>query len=286
MEHFGRKRAANLNLELAVWQHGMMIKNGVGTEADLRREFKVFRIGCEKNYRMCQFELAFLLFEGRDEIEKDIKKSFSLHFAAVQNGFNKSYFEIGYQFYLMTQTDVEKAPLMIRYLKRASDQNCSDASVLLGNFYKEGQYVEKDEKKCASYYKKAADNDNTQGLVLFGQCLKDGFGIKREIYGAAYCYQKAADFGSKIGQYNFAKLIYCNQDVFNNQLTKAIKYFKMAAEQGAAPSLFYLAKIYINGDGDIGQDLSKGKVYLLEYFEKVPEDKMFSGSDELYHKIQ
>lgn len=92
--------------------------------------------------------------------------------------------------------------------------------------------------------------------------------------------------GSKVGQHNFAKIIYDNQESIGLDLDMAAKYFKMAADNGIPQSMFYYAKILIKGEGNVGRNLNEGKIYLMRYLEKTTEDNRLPGSDELYHEVQ
>jgi TPR repeat protein len=65
----------------------------------------------------------------------------------------------------------------------------------------------------------------------------------------------AADQGYAPAQFNLAEMYYCGEGNLPKDLIEAVHLFKLAADQGYAPAQFNLGRMYYYGEGNLPKDL-------------------------------
>src|SRR6266540_539253 len=104
-----------------------------------------------------------------------------------------------------------------------------NAQFQLGECYRLGKGIEKDEIKAFESYKKPAENGNEFAQYHLGQCYKFGIGIKKDETKAFEYLKKSAEKG-----HNMARIVLCylymNGEGTEKDLDKAIYWFNKATE--------------------------------------------------------
>jgi TPR repeat protein len=167
---------------------------------------------------------------------------------AAKQGHADAQYQLGL---LLEDCDDKKAPKneeAFMWMKRAADQDHSGACYWLGNFYRDGTWVNIDEQKAFEYYSKAADLGNADGLERLGGFYANGI-VVTEDSGAAFRYfQRAAELGNPKGQCQLG-LCYlagrgCRQD------TEVAFHWITAAASTGHPAVVLLLK-------QVGLDIGK-----------------------------
>ena len=79
--------------------------------------------------------------------------------------------------------------------KKAAEQGNSYAQNLLGTYYKEGCFVNKNYIEAIDWYMRAAEQDNPQAQFNLGECYEYGYGVMANRDKAREWYEKAAEKG-------------------------------------------------------------------------------------------
>lgn len=149
----------------------------------------------------------------------------------------------------VVKIDNEKA---VRYFKMASNMGSLTGSELYGGMLIDGKGVSKNEKEGLRLVKFACDRGNSQGMVGYGYSLYYGdCGIESDKKKANYYFKMAADAGNHWGMNNYAADLQFGEGIEKN-VNEAIRYYKMAIEEGNILASKTLGKIICNGDPDIG----------------------------------
>jgi len=90
--------------------------------------------------------------------------------------------------------------------------------------------------------------------------IDNGYGVPQDKAEAAKWYRMAAEQGAADAQYNLG-VMYDNGYGVPQDYAEAAKWFRMAAEQGVADAQFNLGVMYANGDG-VPQDYVKAYMWL------------------------
>lgn len=101
----------------------------------------------------------------------------------------------------------------ILFAKTQAEAGNSDAQVLYGGMFYEGQYVEQSYAEALKWYTKAAEQENVNAMDGLGYCYYYGRSVPIDYEKAFYWYKKAADAGDlnstyKVGDmYRYGKAV-------------------------------------------------------------------------------
>ncbi|KAF8940943.1 hypothetical protein BGZ47_007561 [Haplosporangium gracile] len=128
----------------------------------------------------------------------------------------------------------------------------SNAQVILGRKYQEGDGIEQDYQAAMSLFLKAAEQGNIKGLRWVGYMYAEGLGVLQDFTMASKLYRRAAEHGDSTAQLNLGKL-YDNGEGVQQDFAKAMEWFVKAAQQENTSAYCSIAYMYHNGRG-VAQD--------------------------------
>jgi uncharacterized protein len=82
----------------------------------------------------------------------------------------------------------------VKWVRKAADQDFTDAQFALGLLYDQGQGVTQDYAAAVNWYRKAADQGNAEGEALLGGMYYLGHGVPQD-YVAAHMWSNLAAAG-------------------------------------------------------------------------------------------
>lgn len=132
----------------------------------------------------------------------------------------------------------------------------------LGQCYRWGYGVDKNNDKAEEWYKKAADKNDVKAIYDLG-CIYLNFKDyeQRNPQKALEIYLKGAELGDTLGLFGAGV---CYELMKNNRV--AFEYYKKAADKGHVQSLYYLGIFYSHG-----RSVKKDKEKAAEIFLKAAE---------------
>lgn len=163
-------------------------------------------------------------------------------YKAIVEG-DESFTEKGEAWYMMGQAYKQLADFKKAFtcFKKASAHDYSEAFVMVGDAYLDGQGVEKNTAKARLWYKKGADMGEITATLKLADCCKNGIGGKVDYSKAMEQYLHLAErtgrfwnrYADGIGtaQYEIGNM-YLNGLGVSVDLKKAARYFKLAAKKG------------------------------------------------------
>jgi TPR repeat protein len=135
----------------------------------------------------------------------------------------------------------------------------------------------------AELYRKAAEQGNAKAQFALGNCYKDGKGVKKDEAKALEWWTKAAEQGLREAQYNVGLCNYngyFNGSVMYEDVPAAVKWWKKAAAQGDELAQYMLGVCYTSGY-IIGKDTRLAR----EYFRKAAAQGNAKAKKELSKRI-
>ncbi len=135
--------------------------------------------------------------------------------------------------------------------------------VMVGNFYKNGFGIDKNENKAFEWYMKASEKGDINGHYEVGYCYNHGYGIEKNHEKSFEFYQLAANSELNIA---LKKLADFYQYIEENKF-KAFELYKKSAENGFIPSQYELANCYKDGKG-----IQQNKNETLKWFKLYQEN--------------
>jgi TPR repeat protein len=215
------------------------------------------------------YQTALNFLSGSNGVEKDHIKGMTSLSQVAEQGNAKAQALLG----LFNQTEGDSREA-VKWFIKAAEQGNVDAQVFLAMNYLSGEGITKDESEAAKWLQKAAEQGNAVAQYILGTKYYDGEGVSKDTI-EALKYLKAAlqqgpeafsifeDVGvfvpdlSSFLPYELvsskAQLIlggiYYNGEGVPRARGEAVKWFRMAAEQGDAQAQFNLGAAYYNGEG-------------------------------------
>ena len=175
----------------------------------------------------------------------------------VSSNVGQADFEKGERFYY-DETNHQEA---VRWYRKAADQGHIEAQLALGQCYRSGFGVEKDENEAIRWFsnaveqcRQAADQGNAEAQLFLGKCYMEGWGVKEDKKEAVRWYRKAADQGFARAQYELGFCYNIGENQYYGYGVKkddkeAARWYRKAADQGYAKAQYALGKFYAGGFG-------------------------------------
>lgn len=228
--------------------------SGDGTKKDVIKAVDYYKKAIEKGNTKAYVSLAEIYTEGADGIAKDLNKATEYYQLAAINGDDKALYILAKAAY--EEQNYDKA------LKLLENTENADGQFLLGEMYRQGLGVEKNQYLAAEWYEKAAEQRKEDAYFYVGYAYQNGYLGKRYEYinskivnyynynKAIEWYEKAAKNGSVAAQNNLANIYNGDgENNYNKNITKALNWYQKAADQGLDKAQYRLGLLYRNGEG-------------------------------------
>jgi TPR repeat protein len=147
---------------------------------------------------------------------------------------------------------------------RAAEQGDANAQFEIGNMYRFGVIVEKDDKKSLEWIQKAAKQGHIKAQSELGRMYL----YEQNKMKAVEWLQKTAEQGDVDAQFKFGSMYEEGQGVEQNYI-KAVEWFLKAAEQDSSDAQFRLGLIYQEGRDGIERDDKKA----AEWYRRAAEQR-------------
>ncbi len=119
-------------------------------------------------------------------------------------------------------------------LQLANDGD-AEAQNIMGNYYSNGYFVDKDKKQAFEWYTKSAEQGYASAQYNLGCCYELGQGVAQDYAKAVEWYTKSAEQGDARAQYNLGYCYEFGHGVAQDY-TKAVEWYTKSAEQGGCKS--------------------------------------------------
>lgn len=140
-----------------------------------------------------------------------------------------------------------------------AEEGHARAQVALGDLYKSGKGVSKNDAEAFKWYRKAAELGDRDAQFQVGYMLYTGAGTAKDMRQAAAWFHKAAEQGDAIAQSNLG-LMYATGRGVEEDDAQAVAWYCKAAEQGYADAQYRLGGMYFLGEG-VAKDVAQAFVW-------------------------
>jgi TPR repeat protein len=213
-----------------------------------------------------EFKYAELLSKGYDGQKRIPKEAFSL----IKKLADKMHPQSNY---IMAMDSIKRKSFgeAVHYLKIASELGYGPAKSLLGSFHAKGRHVKQDLKKGFELLTEAHKLNVPDAAANLSEYYITGVGLDSGIdrQKAFDLLQESATAGVAIAQHNIASMYFDNDPIPKQNITFAIEYFKMAAEQKYVPSCFTLATLCEKGLQVCKENVPKDLLLAREFYQRV-----------------
>jgi TPR repeat protein len=210
--------------------------------------------------------LSNMLIEGRQGVQKDVKKAFELASSGATLGcyHSKGTLSICYLAGLGVAQDSPKALSFAR--TSAREGSCFGLHALAGCARAgiTGCGVARNDAFAAEALRLAAASGHSDALVNLGDMFSTGAGVAKD---EAKCFElnsRAAAQGHPLGYYNVANTLFHGAPCgIAQDYAEAAKFFQLAAAAGNIASLCRLAHMFLNGQGVAQDDVEAVRLFGL-----------------------
>lgn len=270
-----KKSADHLNCD-AMYQLALMYRDGIGTPRNPNACAELLEKASQMGHQRSQFLLAEMYYYGK-VIERNEKKAFRWYLAAAERGNEKAQYQIAvmyregigvqqrpeeseswFRVFAHANTtnhmiwaadalkyinlDTESTPAEL-YMKASKYRN-PDASLQLGNMYKDGTVDNVEPPMAKEFLSKAGENWGWQMSGLADYYYR-GIGGRPD-YGKAFdLYRMLAATGDPTACYRLA-IIYRNGKGVERNDEESLRWLKFAAERGHRDALALLSRDFRN----------------------------------------
>ncbi|MBN2731507.1 MAG: sel1 repeat family protein, partial [Balneolaceae bacterium] len=171
----------------------------------------------------------------------------------------------------------------VAFWKKAVALNNKHATSNLGVAYENGNGVNLNYAKAAEYYSRAEELGYNQASADLARLYTEGLGVTRDLGKALEHYftagsrdyefnldqaiiDEVVNEGDDVALFYLAKLYYYGYGVSEDQ-SKALKYYKIAAEKGSAKAMNNIGNMYYNGSSVTEESHTDG----VSWFRKAAE---------------
>lgn len=192
-----------------------------------------------------QYELANMYYNG-ENVEIDYKKAIEWYKLSAEKGLLDSQLKLGDMYYsgINMNKNLEEA---VKWYSLAAKNGDLDSQMMLGDMYYNGKKVGINYKKAEEFYKLAAKNLSDKAQCILGDMYFTGKEIRWYMITEKE-FEDRYKLNKEDVQKNMGRL-YIESNAVKKSYCKAIKYYKLSAEQGNSEAQYKLADIYKEGVG-------------------------------------
>ena len=231
----------------------------------LKESFEIFLEEAKGGNADSQYKVGWCYRSGHG-VKCDYKKAIPWYHKAAENGHADAQ-----NMLTMYVWGEEK----IKWTSKAAEQGHRHAQMRMGDFFREGKLVDRDDIKAIHWYRKAAENGYDLAQFVLARTYSQGDAIANPYMAKEYSnpsanvekdygeaikwYLKAAEQNSEYAQFELAV---CFEKGLGTEkkLDKAFQWYLKAAEQNHEDAQFSLANCYFEGKG-VDQNTSEAIVW-------------------------
>ena len=249
------EKSAQLGNAEAQARVGYAYLSGEMGDVDYATAYQYFTAAAEQNNAYAYGKIGDMHYYGLGT-EENNSKAKEMYEAAVNLGDTHSMCQLAY----MHGNGIgvsQNYDLMYQYYKEAADKNDTNGQCGMGDCYFYGYGVRQNESVGVEWYKKSAKQNNTVALYRLAYCYCNGKGIEKNKTLFLMTLEKAANLDYTPAKSALGNEYYLGDNIISGtNLTKAIKWFKEAANDGDVFSEAILGYSYYTGS-----ELSSEKDY-------------------------
>lgn len=240
-----------------------LYKNEESNELKERAEVWLNRV-VERGGAQSMYDISDMYFTGKYGMKQNNEEALKWLNKAADNGNVEALTKLSnaYEYELFgLKKDKTK---IISLTRKAADKGDGYAMYVLGTYYLEGNFIEKNESEARKWFQKAADKGNRSAMGTLGLNYLNGDGVPKDYAKAAVWLKKAAVKGDYRSMSAIGMMYYKGQGVAKNY-AEAAKWLQQLLEKKSNDSRAngILGVMYYYGHG-VTKDYEKARKLLLD----------------------
>lgn len=249
------KRAAKAKNPIALYRLGLCYKTGDALEQNYSQAFKCFIRSAKLGYDQAKYEAGKLCVEGRG-VKKDPERAYKLFMSAAQNGYVKAHYEVANCFLegVGTMKDWSSAYKYFCRSYELCEADRAESAYKIGICHLRSPVPDKEE--AFRWFLDSSELGNAEATYMLGECYYFGVGVAPDAAAAVDAYLEAESILSDRDEGELSSKIcmalaqcYEHGSGTAKDHTKAIYYYKKAAESGVDEAMYRAGRAVILGIG-------------------------------------
>src|SRR5690606_796600 len=239
---------------------------GIPMERDSLRALQMYEQAAAMGDNEAMYLAGLCYINMENALPPDHKKGFTYFRRAAENGYPKAMRAVGLLYYGGTGVEKDQQKAWEWMLKAARRYDVSAMSSL-GALYYNGHGVKQDYAQAVVWYKKAAEAGQVDAMVIMGNMYRDATGVERSYGTAREYYEKAIAADDDVAALRHLGTLYYQYNGYGHTInyTKALEYFKRAADKGDKESMQMIGNMYLTGTG-VKKDKKLGRQWMARSF--------------------
>ena len=275
------RMAAEQGHASAQYSLGKMYHSGEGIPQDYEEVVKWYRMAAEQGHASALSDLGGMYSSG-EGVPQNYVEAVKWYRMAAEQGQGLDQYWLG-NMYLRGKGVPQDYAEAVKWYRMAAEQGHASAQYSLGKMYHSGEGIPQDYVEAVKWYRMAAAEQwdasdqynfyvrlvtsmNTRGHVIaqynLGVMYGKGHGVPQDDAEAVKWYRMAAEQGDPDAQYNLGVRYGEGRGVPQDD-TEAVKWYRMAAEQGDPDAQYNLGVRYGEGRGVPQDDTEAVKWYRM-----------------------
>ncbi len=180
----------------AICDLGAFYAKGIGVKRDMAKAVEYYTQSAELNFPTAQSILAGC-YERGEGVEKNLEKALKLYNKAIEGGDVVAQFNLAMSYMEgdeMVKQDTEEG---LKLYRTAVEGGSQKAMYNLANYYRLGEYIEKNMEIALDLLVKAADLGHVNSMGKLGEIYAMGEGVEQDYETALTWFTRAANYGDE-----------------------------------------------------------------------------------------
>lgn len=242
------RRSARFGNGLAKFHLAEIYNNETSGFYDAQAAFELYIDSANDDCPLASHKLASFFENGNEKlhISQDPEKALEWHRRAAQTH-PFSQYVLGK--HLLEQGQSENAEEGLRLVCQSTEHRYSSAQLLLGQYYKEGQFVDQGPNLAFHWLNKAAEQAEVSAYYPTAYAFEKGIGTTVDYEKALKFYKLAAKYDDPNALLRLGKLFLKGRGMEKPSEAMALTYFQQASQHGSVAGKYYLGMMHLLGQG-------------------------------------
>lgn len=248
------RRSARFGNGLAKFHLAEIYSNETSGFYDAQAAFELYIDSANDDCPLASHKLASFFENGNEKlhISQDQEKALEWHRRAAKTH-PFSQYTLGK--HLLEQGQSENVGEGLRLVRQSAEHRYSSAQLLLGQYYKEGQFVDQDPDLAFQWLNKAAEQAEVSAYYPTAYAFEKGIGTTVDYGKALKFYKLAAKYDDPNALLRLGKLFLKGRGMERPSEEMALAYFQQASQHGSVDGRYHLGMMHLLGQGVEKPDL-------------------------------
>ncbi|MBX9806062.1 MAG: sel1 repeat family protein [Alphaproteobacteria bacterium] len=242
------RRSARFGNGLAKFHLAEIYNNETSGFYDAQAAFELYVDSANEGCSLASHKLASFFESGNEKlhISQDQEKALEWHRRAAKTHPFSQYI-LGK--HLLEQGQAENVEEGLHLVRQSAEHRYSSAQLLLGQYYKEGQFVDQDSDLAFQWLNNAAEQNEIPAYYPTAYALEKGIGTTVDYEKALKFYKLAAKYDDPNALLRLGKLFLKGRGLERPSEAMALSYFQQASQHGSMAGRYHLGMMHLLGQG-------------------------------------